>query len=576
MVLPVKGLLTFGESYKFKIYKKMKNLIFADIFNKIKAFMKKFQLVVLIFLGFSCVGNTQTFEEGIRQLENENYNAALASFTKLVQIDPKGFIYHYYIAEVYYAMDKPAVARAAYNKGLEVSSKCDECHIGLGRLDLDENRPQEARKHFESALKGNSKNAKIQALIGMAYLGSKNPLPETAVEYLLKARDLNPKESKYWIYLGDSYLAKGDNGNAMTSYETAVEKDRNNPETYVKMARIWSSGNQAELGIEQLEKAIQFKPDYAIAYKDLYELYIRSGKFDKVVPILEKYVSLIGSDVDARVRFVKFLCFQAKDYTRAIEEGNKLLLSNPDQYTLHRWLAWSYFEKGEFKNSLESSLDLLDEINKDTINRKLFPSDIEYAAKAAAKLTLMDTAEMFFIKLIDLQPERAVEISSLMAKAFYDARKYEKAEFWYMNKAKSVSLSPTELLYLGLSQRSSARFLQADTTFSNLLALTPKYENGWYYRAIINNQLDTTEKKLFLAKPYFEKFIELASASTDPVKYKLKLIEAYIYMAYYFVQNDDNEMAKSYCNMILNLEPENEDAKSYLKILSGGKDKKVK
>lgn len=66
-------------------------------------------------------------------------------------------------------------------------------------------------------------------------------MPDEALEYLTKARDLDPKIARYWIHLGDAQLAKSDLGAAMTSYETAVEKDKSNPETYVKMARIWSA-----------------------------------------------------------------------------------------------------------------------------------------------------------------------------------------------------------------------------------------------------------------------------------------------------------------------------------------------
>lgn len=553
----------------------MKNLIFADIFNKINVFMKHGICIILILMSLIQGVSAQTLQEGQRHLENENYNAALQVFQKLADSDPKGFIYHYYIGEVYYAMEKPAEARKAYDKGLSISSKCDPCHIGLGRLDLDENNMQDARKHFESALKGNSKNAQINSMVGAAYLYAKKPMPESAIEFLSKARDLDPKQAKYWMYLGDSYQAKGDNGNAMTSYETAVEKDKTDPETYVKMARIWSNGNQPDLAIEQLEKAIKIKPDYAIAYKDLYEAYIRSKKLDKVVPILEKYVSLIGTDVDAKVRFVKFLCFQAKDYGRAIEEGSKLAISNPEQYTIHRWLAWSYFEKGEFKKSLDESFMLFADVKKDTLSRKTFPSDYEYAARAAAKLNMMDTAEMFFVKLMEFQPERSAEISVMIAKASYDAKKYDKAEFWYLEKAKHTSLTVGELVYLGLSQKALNKLPDADSTFSKILSISPKYEFGWLTRAQINELMDTAqEKKLYLAKPYYEKFIELASTSTDPSKFRDRMIYAYLYLAVYSVQNDNNEMAKSYCNLVLNLEPENETAKDYLKILSGEKVRK--
>lgn len=534
--------------------------------------MKQFICSVLIVLGFMQFSYAQTLQEGIRHLENENYNAALSTFNKLAQTDPKCFIYHYYLGEVYYALEKYPDARKAYSKGLDISSKCDQCHIGMGKMDIDEGKMNEAKKHFDTALKGNSKNAQIQAMVGKAYLYSKKPMAEQALQYLVKARDLDPKQAKYWIYLGDSYQAKGDLGNAMTSYETAVEKDKNDPETYVKMAKIWADGKQVPLAIEKLEKAIQLKPDYAIAYKDLYELYIRTGKYDKVVPILEKYVSLIGSDVDAKVRFVKFLCYQAKDYAKAVEEGTKLVKQHPEQYTLYRWLAWSNFESGNFANSLDESYSLFNEAKKDSIGRPLYPSDYEYAARAAAKLNRMDTAELFFKKIMQLQPDRSIEISSSLAKAYYDARNYEKAIDWYLEKEKHAELTVSELFYLGLAQKNLGRLQRADSTFAKMLEISPKYEWGWYTRAEINNKLDTSStQKLFLAQPYYEKFIELASA--DPVKNKARLIEGYLYMIYYSAQKDDLEMAKSYCNLVLNLEPEHKVANDYLKLLNGRKGK---
>lgn len=548
----------------------MKNLIFADISIKIKVFMKQNVYWVLLLMGFIQFGCSQTIQEGMRHLENENYNAALETFNKMALNEPKNSIYPYQIGEVYYAMDNPVEARKAYNKGLSINSNCDECHVGLGRLDLDENKVGEANKHFQTALKGNLKNAGIQVMVGMGYLYNKNPMPEAALEFFTRARDLDPKQSKYWIYLGDTYLAKGDNGNAMTSYETAVEKDKNDPETYVKMGRIWAKGQQMDLAIEKLEKAIQLKPDYALAYKDLYQLYIRAGKLNKVVPILEKYVSLSGTDVDAKVRLVKFLSFQAKDYSKAVEEGTKLLVSNPEQYTLYRWLAWSNFETGNYQTSLDQSFQLFEEIKKDTSARKSYPSDYEYAAKAAAKLNMMDTAEMFFARLMNLQPEKTGEYSVMMAKAFYDAKKYDKAEYWYLEKEKSSPLSVTELVYLGLTQKNLGKFQLADTSYAKILELSPKYEFGWYTRAQIKNDLDP-DKKLFLAKPFYEKFIELATASPDATKWKSKLVDAYLYMVYYTAQNNDFDLAKSYSNLVLNLDPENENAKEYLKILSGDK-----
>jgi tetratricopeptide (TPR) repeat protein len=248
----------------------MKTINFASF--KINQMNKNKFLISSILLFFNAlIVNSQSLQDGIKQLENENYSAALNTFTQLNVSNPKNPIFAYYIGEVHYALENFDAAKTAYQIGLNASSKCDECRIGLGKLELNNGRIAEAKKLFESALKGNNKNHQIIALVGDAYLYNKKPLPDDALEYLTRARDLDPKVARYWIHLGDAQLAKSDLGSAMTSYETAVEKDKSDPETYVKMARIWSASKKYDLGIEKLEAAIVLNPEYAIAYKELYE-----------------------------------------------------------------------------------------------------------------------------------------------------------------------------------------------------------------------------------------------------------------------------------------------------------------
>ncbi|MBK9270914.1 MAG: tetratricopeptide repeat protein [Saprospiraceae bacterium] len=507
--------------------------------------------------------NAQSLQEGIQMLQNENFNGALQTFSKLNATDPKNPIYPYYIGEVHYAMDNPQAARVAYQMGLDISNKCDECKIGLGKLELDKGNEAEARKFFDSALKGNSKNHRIIAMVGDAWLYGKKPNPEEALIHLTKARDLDPKIATYWIHMGDAHYVKRDLGAAMTAYEVAVEKDKNDPETYLKMARIWAAGNKYDLGIERLQTAIEIKPDYALAYKELYEQLIRNKNYTKVLPVLEKYVSLTGDDVDAKVRLVKFLCFQAKDYDRAITEGLKVIKNHPEQYTIHRWLAWSYGETEKYQDSYDHSILLMTETAKDT-SRKVYSSDFEYLAKAAMKLKKYDEAEAAYTKVLEFDPTRAPEIYGVVAKAFYDDKKYAKASQWYLKKEIAQPLNNTEQYYLGLSRYYNSEYNLADSSFAKVVTSTPAYAQGWLMRARCNTALDSAQLNGF-AKPFYEKYEEIASA--DPEKNKKNLIEAFRYLGTYFVQRDDYKSSLAYFEKIIALDPADKEAENAIKIL---------
>lgn len=172
----------------------MKKRNFAH-FQEIPSVMNRLLYFVLTLM-ISVLGlNGQTLQDGIKQLENENYETALNTFTKLSNADGKNALYQYYIGEVYYALENTDAARTAYNKGLAINPKCDECRIGLGKLEIDKKNLAEAKKQFESALKGNGKNHAIIDMVGMAYLYNKIPRhnkhwnilqrPETLIQKLL-------------------------------------------------------------------------------------------------------------------------------------------------------------------------------------------------------------------------------------------------------------------------------------------------------------------------------------------------------------------------------------------------------
>ncbi|MDQ3017527.1 MAG: tetratricopeptide repeat protein, partial [Bacteroidota bacterium] len=422
-------------------------------------------LFACIFSLFCTLGYSQIVE-GIKHLENENYAAATEAFNQACKADSKNGVAHYWIGEVAFAQEDYAGAEKSYKKGVEAGN-CAECYVGLGKLMLNKGNVAEAEKNFELAKRIDKKKASTYGLIGDAYLYSKTPNATKAIENLGNARDMDPKNAVYWAHLGDAFILIRDNGQAMSAYEDAIVKDPTNSEAYIKMARIWSAAKQTDLAIEKLEKAIELSPNDARPIKFLYELYISKRQYSKVVPLLEKYISLAGKDNEAKVRLVKFLTFQAKDYERAIIEGEKLMASNVNDYTLHRWLAWSYtgmakqletdresgqeydtvLVKSHYCKGLENSKKLFDAVGKDN-SRKAFPEDYDFWALAALKCGSLDDAAHIYRKYIELDSTRAGEIYSILAKTYYDSTRYDQAINYYNRKMETKSLSNAEEYYL--------------------------------------------------------------------------------------------------------------------------------
>jgi tetratricopeptide (TPR) repeat protein len=540
--------------------------------------MKKLLFVhILGFLAVTAMAQP-TLKEGCRMLENENYKGAADQFNAIAKADPKNGTIYYYIGEVSYQQDIPAEAEKAYKKGLSINSNCAECKVGLGKIAMDAGKTAEGHEYFESAMRLDKKNPEIFFLVGDAYLSSKHPDANKAVKYLGMARDMNYEVAKYWARLGDAYEMLGNNGEAMTHYETAVRKDPTNTAAYISIAAIWKAAKQYDTAIVYLKKAIDLSPNDAQPYKDLIELYILTNQLDQLPPVFARYTELAGDDIDAKVRQVKFLTFQAKDYDRAIEIGEPLLQAHPEQYTLHRWLAWAYGEKGMPQQSYDHSKMLFDEIGKDTSIRKAFSSDYEYWAKAAMKLDSLDEASHIYRKFIELEPSRAHEIYGLLAKAYSDAKNYEQAIAYYHRKAEVKPLSTIDNYYLGMAYFYTDQNLKSDSCFIQILTLTPNYAAGWLMRARNAEALDP-EGKEALAFPFYKNYITFANEEVGKKGltegYKKGLNQAYRYVAIYHVQTDSLALARDEFMKAIEMDTTDSISKEYLDIvkeqMKGGK-----
>ena len=518
----------------------------------------------LALLMATVVAGAQTkLQEGMTHLENENYGPARAAFREAIAVAPKSGAAYFYLGEAHYAEENYDSASVYYQRGLEADNRCDVCQTGIGKTLLDQKKTDEARKAFEMATRyTRSKDPKTFSAIGAAYLGARNPNPEEAVLNFTKARDLDTRNPVYFIQLGDAELAKNNPGAAMTAYEFAAEKDPKNAEVFVKMASIWSNSNLEQAETKLLE-CIKNSPNYAPAYKLLITVYGKMRQYQKITPLLDKYVSLVGlDDLPARARFVKFLTYQAKDYDRAISEANIVLKADAKYYEMHRWLAWANFEKGNFPASLSSSNTFFSLVG----DRKIITSDYDYLAKALEKTGDYAGAETNFLKVVEVDSART-DVYDYMVKMYSDlSRDADVARIITLKQGKGLA-SNTDLTYLGLALYKSKLWAQADSTFAKVCEKVPTYAYAWNMRAKCNDYLDTTEPKAFLAKPYQERMIAL---SAEP-KWKGDkssmgwLSDAHYYMGtYYFNAQSNKELAIDSFRKALVANPENSSAKDAL------------
>lgn len=567
---------------------------------------------VLLFSGLSLL-QAQTLEDGLTMITNENYPEARRIFGELMKANPGSPEPYFYTGETYFLYNILDTAEYYFNLGLENVSKRDQglLYVGLGKIQYANHKKKEARDNFERAEKANRRNNdwRIPFEIGRVYLEDEDRDLEMAVLKLEEAKDLARQRPEPFIKLGDAYMAKYEGGKAANQYDYVLNNlNIELPEIYMKKALLFKRSRTNDLAIENLKKAIEIDPEYSPAYRELIDIYQEEKKYDKVTPLLETYTNLVADDIEAKVRFVGFMFRQARDFDRTIEEANKVLEIEPDNYRMHRWKGYALVEKEQYAEGLASLKKFFENIGED----RTYFTDFDYYAKAAAAMGEYEEAEEKYLKALEFDNINRGDVYEKIAKMYFDAKKYEKAANAYRVKMEESDAVSTDYFYLGFSLFSIGEYSDADSSFAIVTEVLPEWLPGYVFRAKCNELLDP-ELDSLLAMPHHQKVIELAK--DQPKRYGVDLINAYKYLGFVAFKNDeledakenftelyqialldkekfeetlketyknlgyiyfqsdekeDKEKAVEYYSKLIELDPENEDALNALELLSQG------
>ena len=560
--------------------------------------MKKFQILLSLILTTWTLGAQNPIEDAKKKIVNENFNEAKKILNAYVgtEKDPKklGEAY-YWLGEADYANLielKPAEALASsreqFNKGLLVDKNSPQCLVGMGKLLLDQKNGKEAVKTFDQAIRNSREkkykegNPDIYMMIGDCYIESTQKNPEIAVTYYMRARDIEPKTAAYWVHLGNGQLLKGDAGSAVSAWETAAEKDKTDPEVYAKMAEVWRRANKMDLAIQQCLEGIKVDNQYAPLYKKLAELYADSKQYDKVTPTLDSYLKLVGDlDPEARLRFLKYLTYQVRDYDRVLTEGNIFATKHGDKYpTIYRWLTWSAVENGArlekdskdsarihqlYVDAVVSSTKLMTALPAD----RLVDYDYDYRARAEAKLGNIDGATKMYMEVMKLDSSKKCSIVKSLADMNYGVKKYKEGLDLFDERLKNCESDVKSsdiyygMYYAQLSKDNERGIKLAD----RYIARVPTGGDGYKFKADFIDALDTANTGK--AKEAYEKLVSVYEADTTNARTKTFVARAYNYLGVLYGTANDLPKAKEYFTKTVAVDSTNTTALNYLRQLGG-------
>lgn len=549
--------------------------------------MKKITLIASSLI-FTNIAFAQTLQDAITKTENERYEAAGSDFRSLIAREAaKGDNYFYY-GENYFKNGDLDSANIFYQKGAELNATYPLNYVGLGKILWYKGNTAEAKtQFFKAATLSANKNAEVMRKTAEVYINADNKSLDEAISLLNAAIKLEPKNAENHILMGDALLEKNpsDGGPAIKEYSKASELNPKSPKGVLRSGKLYKRARNYQLALDLYKQAETIDPNYAPAYIEKAELYNLAGQKANAVQSAKKYVELNNSS-EARKRYAEFL-FINKQYAEAVSEIEAIQKAGDVNLYLDRYLGHSYAELGN-KTDTAAYTKGLASINKffekAGPNFKYSPLDYKYKGILLTKMGKDSLGVIEMEKAANLDPKLAGDIYSAIAQSYIKSKKYAKAIETY-NKKLAGDKENLQLqdwydfgrayYYEGGNKQREKKdgealqsFIQADTCFSILAQKSPEYAIAYFWRGKANVQQDLKNEK-WLAKPYYEKGLDLVKTQNALPANKSNAIEASEYLGFYAVTVKDYAKAKEYFGIIRDLDPNNRKAVEFFKSPQG-------
>lgn len=519
-------------------------------------------LVVVLMQGLSAMAQNAEIKQAERLLDKDQPTKALEILNQAITKYPEATNLYYYLGYVQLKTGDTGKALQTFEKGVAADEKEAINHVGLGAVRMQEKKTAEAKTFFDKALSmSKSKDVDVLQAVADAYLVDVKHA-ETAIKLLEKAKTLDPNDPRTYMLMGEADLLQNKGGPAISNSERALRLDPTNAKPYYDIALVYMRSQNYPLAEENLQKAISTDPEFTLAYKELGELHYSMKAGEKAAKAYESYMKLKEKPTEQDSLRMAFFYFMAKNFTRANEVFKPIAEKPNASATTLKYYVYSLVESG----NLQEAQRIFEKYFSITPADKIEAGDYVYHGNLMVKLGQDSLAVLSYQKSLAINPDQQ-DISQTVAETLYKARRYPEAVTAY-EQLLNIRKKPLSLDYYGLGRAYyyTNQFEKADTAFQKLAEMQPTRTISYLWLGRTKANLDENSEK-GLAKPAYEKLIEVALAAPEANGNKRDLIEAYMYMGVYYSQRDDLGQAKSYFEKVLAIDPAHEKAKEYLDLL---------
>jgi len=539
--------------------------------------MKKISITFIVTgLLFVSAIQAQSIQDGVKDLYAERYKSAKATFEKLLASNPNNIDATYWLGQTHIAMEDTAGAKKVYEKALLASANAPLVIVGMGQVELMENKVSEARQRFETAItmtKGKKGNDPvILNAVGHAITEVYNDKKKIGdINYAIqKLEEASKEKIKNGSLLADIYLNLGDayrkakpgesGGLAYQNYQKSIDADPGFAVPYHRMAHLFNTQRNWDLYEKYLNDAVAKDQRFAPAYYDLYYFRLLNKQdFNGAEQYAKKFVE--NTDPDPQNDYLRCQTLWAKkDFDGSIACAKNIVsqAGTNVKARVYKLIADSYLQKKD----TAAAKEFVDQYFAKAKPEEL--TAIDYQMKASVYSIIPGQEEVVFNSYMeglkaDTVLENKVELLKKGAEFFKNKGQREK-EGDLLAALVQLKPKPTinEMFDVGRAYYFGGAHIKSYDAFTKFAEKYPDEVFGWEWKLNNAKIIDST-KQDSIAVPDALKLLQFSEK--DTAKFKKQYISAASFLALYYANKaNDKTKAIEYLKKWQIMDPVNKDA----------------
>jgi tetratricopeptide (TPR) repeat protein len=279
----------------------------------------------ILFLAF--LQAPDPMADGMKALEGNQYDAAVAAFKQAVEKDPKDYAAHFHLALSCSLLKNDSEAAVEYRKTLELKPGLYEAELNLGIVLVRNKQFQDAVAPLTDAAGQKPDQFRPKYYQGEALLGAGNF--DQAAPVFEAAAGMDAKSAAAQLGWARSLIGQKKLAEAAPHFQKAAELDPKYRDVLLELAAEYEKSGQTNEAVALYK---QF-PENAAAQERMGELLIESKRFADAIPGLEQAVT--ASPTSANRLALATAYGLNKQFDKELDLLGQVVSAEPQNYDLH-------------------------------------------------------------------------------------------------------------------------------------------------------------------------------------------------------------------------------------------------